>query len=217
MGSSPDWAFRSLYDSRDNILNPRRGAYLEFGNQFFGKYLGSDYTFNNYRFDLRKYFNPCKESYLSRSGGYGNLRYTKNEHGIPLRALSRVGGFDFIRGYFRGTFQDRHMLAFETEYRLPLWADDSTETLWKFWKRLGLVAFVSGAQVYGDKSNFSMDAFNLAVGGGIRILFNRQSRVNIRIDYALGLAADSAGPGKRQNGLYFYLSEAFWCSMLATT
>jgi hypothetical protein len=53
------------------------------------------------------------------------------------------------------------------------------------------------------------DRFNVAAGGGLRILLNAKSRSNIRIDYAVALRADSDGPGKRQSGFYFFLGEAF--------
>ena len=46
-------------------------------------------------------------------------------------------------------------------------------------------------------------------GGGLRILLNKTSRANIRIDYAVALRNNSDGPGKRQSGFYFFLGEAF--------
>jgi len=49
----------------------------------------------------------------------------------------------------------------------------------------------------------------LAGGTGLRILFNDDSKVNLRIDYAWGFAPNSNGLGKRQTGLYFFLAEAF--------
>jgi len=120
-----------------------------------------------------------------------------------------VGGNSFIRGYFTGTYQDDHLLAFETEYRMPFWNDDTDAPLKHFWKRLGMVFFASGAQVYGQDGKFGFDRFNYAIGGGLRVLFNSESRLNIRIDYAVSISRDSAGPGKQQTGLYFFLSEAF--------
>lgn len=137
----------------------------------------------------------------------GSFEFTEGQ--IPIRALSRVGGHKFIRGYFRGTYQDNHMAAFETEYRLPFWREGTDAKLWQVWKRLGVVGFVSGAQVFHEPSEFGFDRFHLAVGGGLRILFNPESRVNLRIDYAVGLHKGSDGSDKRQSGFYFFLGEAF--------
>ena len=198
--------FQLLYDSRDYIMNPLKGSLFEVNWINYGAYFGSDYAFSSFYADVRKYINTFRNQTLALRG-YGSFRWTNNE--VPMRALSRVGGHKFIRGYFKGTYQDYHMAAFETEYRMPLWSEGSESKLWQVWKRLGLVAFLSGAQVTHEIRDFQLGDFNLAAGGGLRILFNPKTRVNIRIDYAVALSDDSAGPGKRQSGFYFYLSESF--------
>ena len=101
------------------------------------------------------------------------------------------------------------MLAFEAEYRLPFWPEGTKEKFWKIWKRMGLVGFIGGARTFSQDNPLTFDTFRLAAGGGLRILLNPASRLNIRIDYALALAPDSNGPGKRQSGFYFYLGESF--------
>jgi outer membrane protein assembly factor BamA len=195
-----------LYDSRDYIMNPLHGSFAEVNLIRYGSYLGSDYTFTSFSADLRHYINVIQNQtlalrvYASRQGPDGE---------VPMRALSRVGGYKFVRGYFSGTYQDVSMTAFEAEYRLPLWKEGSDSRLWQVWKRLGLVAFIGGAQVAKGFDEIQLDQFNLATGGGLRILFNPKTRLNIRIDYAVALADNSAGPGQRQTGLYFYLAESF--------
>jgi outer membrane protein assembly factor BamA len=195
-----------LYDSRDNVLNPLKGTYAEFSELHYMKALGSDFDFNSFRLDVRQFINTTKNHTLALRA-VANLRYSGSA--IPIRGLSRVGGRSFLRGYFIGTYQDNHLLGFEGEYRLPFWKEDTQAPLIQFWKRLGLVVFAGTAQVAPELSDFSANRFHTAVGGGLRILFNRDSRVNLRIDYAQALHPDSAGPGKRQSGLYFFLSEAF--------
>jgi hemolysin activation/secretion protein len=187
-------------------LNPLRGTSIELNNLNYAKFTGSDYAFSLFTADARKYFNTFKNQTLALRA-FASMEFTNDQ--IPMRALSRIGGPKFIRGYFKGTYQDRHMLAFESEYRLPFWPEGKQANFWRVWKRLGVVGFFSGGQVFHSLSEFSLDRFNLAIGGGLRILFNAQSRVNLRIDYAVGLRKDSGGPGKRQNGLYFFLGEAF--------
>ncbi|MEM6261615.1 MAG: BamA/TamA family outer membrane protein [Bacteroidota bacterium] len=208
MGTRMGIGINLLYDSRDNILNPLNGSYLEFSNHFFTDLLGSDFTYSSYRIDIRKFFNPIKNHTLALRA-VGNWRFSPDDEQIPLRGLSRVGGRDFVRGYFFGTYQDNHVLAAEAEYRLPFWPEDTDAPLSKFWKRLGVVGFVGTAQTYGPEQDLRIDAFRVAAGGGLRVLFNPQTRVNIRIDYALGLAPNSNGPDSRQTGLYFFLAEAF--------
>lgn len=195
-----------LYDSRDPLLNPLSGLMIEFNAINYNRLLGSDYKFSSLSTDLRYYHRIIKNHTLAVRA-VGSFETTDDR--IPMRALSRVGGHKLIRGYFKGTFQDYHMTGFEVEYRLPFWQENNQSKLWQIWKRLGIVTFLSGAQVFHNFSGFRTDQFNLAAGGGLRILFNPKTRVNLRIDYAVGLAADSGGPGKRQHGLYFYLGEAF--------
>lgn len=198
--------FQVLYDNRDNLINPLRGTMVEFNDRHYVKWLGSDFTFSSFSLELRQYINPWKNHTLALRG-LASLQYTNDA--IPLRALSRVGGHKFIRGYFKGTYQDHHMLAFEAEYRLPLWREGQPSKLWQVWKRLGVVGFVGGAEVFRDEHQLSFNQFNLAAGGGLRILLNPATRSNIRIDYAIALRENSDGPGKRQRGFYFFLGEAF--------
>ena len=207
LGTRSGLGFNLLWDSRDNILNSRKGSFFDLNIMAFGKYLGSDYSYTTIKLDGRTYFNPVSNHSIALRGVV-NFRYTQDES-LPIRGLSRVGGSTLVRGYFNGTYQDHHMVAFESEYRLPFWKDDNLAPFYKFWKRLGMVVFLSGAQVYSPQTNFGIDRFNLAAGGGLRILFNDEYRVNLRIDYAIGLSANSNGPGKRQTGLYFFLGEAF--------
>jgi outer membrane protein assembly factor BamA len=199
--------FQILYDNRDNLINPLKGTLIEFNDRHYAEWLGSDYTFSYYSLELRQYINPWRNHTLALRG-LASLEYT--DDAVPLRALSRVGGHKFIRGYFRGTYQDHHLLSFETEYRLPFWREgQSFKPGWQVWKRFGIVGFLSGAQVFHDGEPVTFDRFNLAAGGGLRILLNKTSRANIRIDYAVALRNDSGGPGKRQSGFYFFLGEAF--------
>lgn len=198
--------FQVLYDNRDNLINPLRGTFIEWNNRHYVKWMGSDFVFSYYALEARQYFNTWKNQTLALRG-FASLEFTDEE--VPLRALSRVGGHKFIRGYFRGTYQDHNMLAFETEYRLPLWKEGQPSKLWQVWKRLGVVGFLGGAQVFRKGESVGFDHFNLAAGGGLRILLNPKSRSNIRIDYAVALRDGSDGPGKRQSGFYFFLGEAF--------
>ncbi len=207
LGLRSGMGFNIVWDSRDNILNSSSGSFVYLSTLFFGKYLGSDYRYISTRLDARTYFNPVLNHTIAVRGLL-NFRFT-DDVTLPLRGLSRVGGGRFVRGYFQGTYQNNNMVAFETEYRLPFWNEDNIAPFRKFWKRLGLVVFLSGAQVFGERGSFGMDRFNLAAGGGLRVLFSEDSKVNLRIDYGVGLAADSNGPGKRQSGLYFFLAEAF--------
>ncbi len=195
-----------LWDTRDYVLNPLKGTYLEFSTLHNLPAFGSDFTYHSFQVDARKYFRTVANHTLALRSMV-NLRYSDGP--IPLRGLSRVGGRDLARGYFKGTYQDDHMVVFQAEYRWPFWRPDNLAPFWQLWKRLGIVVFASTAQTFPEGGALDIGDFRTAVGTGLRILFNEDSRVNLRIDYALALSPDSAGPGKRQSGFYFYLAEAF--------
>ena len=193
-------------DSRDNVLNPLKGSFVTLGTLHNLKAFGSDYIYHSIRLDAREYVNTVKNHTLALRTVW-NFRFSEDP--IPIRGLSRVGGRDFVRGFFKGTYQDKHLASFEVEYRLPFWREDSTSPLIQFWKHLGIAVFAGTAQVAPSVSDISFNRFHSAVGAGLRILFNRESRVNLRIDFAIALDKNSDGPGKRQSGLYFFLGEAF--------
>jgi hypothetical protein len=197
---------QALFDNRSPILNPLNGGMAELNIVTYHKYLGSDFSFTSLSTDLR-YFKKTFTNHTIALRIFGSAQLTNDV--VPMRALSRVGGHKLVRGYFKGTYQDYHMTGFEMEYRWPFWREGNESKLWQVWKRLGMVTFLSGAQVFHTLQDFQINRFNLAVGSGLRILFNPESRVNIRIDYAVGLQKGSDGPGKRQHGFYFYLGEAF--------
>lgn len=195
-----------MYDSRDFPLNPIKGSLITLDNINYGSALGSDFQFSTISLDARHYINTHKNQTLALRA-MGTLNLTDDE--IPMRALARIGGDNFIRGYFRGTYQDKNLAAFEMEYRFPFWQEGTKAKLSQFWKRMGVVGFVGGAQVFNELSALRIDEFRFGAGAGLRILFNPQSRVNMRIDYAIGLSKGSDGSDQRQSGLYFRLGESF--------
>ncbi len=198
--------FQLLFDNRDYLLNPLKGNFIQFDNFYFSRLWGSDFQYSALNLDARNYVNTFKNhSFAIRV--VGSARFTKDE--IPIGALSRVGGYRFLRGYFRGTFQDRHMIGYEVEYRLPLWKEGTDDELWKFWKRLGVAAFFGGGQVFSSLPEVGLAHFNLAVGAGLGFLIDSQSRANLRIDFATGLSRGPVGFNKRQRGFYFHFGEAF--------
>ncbi len=196
-----------VWDSRDYLLNCGKGSYLYLHAILYGPYLWSDYTYSSILLDTRKYLRGFSNHTLAVRGLL-NFRFT-NDETLPLRGLSRVGGSSFVRGYFQGTFQNNHVVGFQAEYRIPFWNENRIAPFRQFWKRLGMTLFASGGQAYGQSETFKFNAFNFAAGGGLRILFNEDSRANLRIDYAFGLSENSNGPGRKQTGLYFIFGEAF--------
>ncbi len=187
--------FNLNYDSRTNTLNPLNGSFVEFKTVFFGKWLGSDFRYNSFSLDARKYFNTFKEHTLALQLLI-NHNYPQDGSKIPLRGLAQLGGTDLIRGYRRGTYQDNSLTAAQIEYRMPLW------------KFIGIVGFAGIGQVYEESEHWKLDRFRTGIGGGIRFMISKRQRINFRIDYAVGLDKNS-DVGKAQSGIYLFVGEAF--------
>ncbi len=194
-----------LYDTRSNINNPLTGGFFQFKNLFHRKWLGADYQFTTISLDARKYFNFHKDQTFALRA---QVAGTFSSGDIPFTGYQRLGGKKVLRGYYDGTYLDKHLMAFDVEYRLPLWQDDS-EPIWKIWKHLGIVGFISTGQVFSDYNTFSLSDFQWSAGGGLRILLSKKQRVNIRIDYGVGFEEDAGGIGKKQRGFYMTINETF--------
>ncbi|WP_345226808.1 BamA/TamA family outer membrane protein [Hymenobacter koreensis] len=176
-----------LYDSRDNVLSAWRGSYLEASSLLMGRYLGSDYNFTRFQLDAR-HFRSLRRS-NSNSILAGQVLGQFHTGQVPFRELANLGGERMMRGIYEGRFRDRQALSAQLELRQKL-----------FW-RLGGVVFGAAGQVHDQLGDFRPNDFNVAAGAGLRIAVNRQDRLAIRIDYAVGSGQSS--------GLYFAFNEAF--------
>ena len=93
-----------------------------------------------------------------------------------------------MRGYYEGRFRDSNLLAGQLEYRTHLW------------RRFGFIAFAGLGEVAGEFQNLRLDALKPSVGIGLRFLFSKEEKVNLRADI---------GFGQNTSGIYFGVEEAF--------
>ncbi len=172
-------------DTRSSTVYPYRGSFHQLRAVLYGGYFGSDYDFGTISLDLRKYF-PLLTKHVLALRALGVL----SPGDPPFDLMPQLGGENLLRGYFAGRYRDRHMLAFQAEYRMPVW-----------W-RIGIVGFGAIGQVQHDVNGFRSDQFHPSVGAGLRFALSPEEELNIRADYGWGFDASSTG---------FYLSfgEAF--------
>lgn len=172
-----------LIDSRDNIFFPESGGYHRFKVIYYQQELASDFDFNRYELDLRRYLVLRPNLVLaaqilgSQVGGYA-----------PFYELSALGGGQIMRGYYYGRFREKLYLASQIELRTF------------FWKRLGGVAFAGMGNVDDAVSGLTLRQTRFSFGGGLRFKFNQAEKVNIRMDI---------GFGRGTSGIYFGMEEAF--------
>lgn len=179
MGLGPAFS----WDTRDNPLNPRKGTYLSLSALGFGKFVGSQFAFTRTEADFRQFLRPFPKHVLALQ--YYALLQTGTP---PFRLLALLGSDREMRGYYQGRYREQNLMAFQAEYRLPL-----------FW-RIGLTAFAGAGEVWNWNQPYRMEVFKFTTGGGLRFLMDKKDNVNLRIDYAIGNGT---------TGFYFAFGEAF--------
>ena len=95
------------------------------------------------------------------------------------------------RAYTMGRFKGPEYVDFEAEWRFPITKN----------KLLSGVAFVNMQSASDDLTKKIFQYWATAGGAGLRILFNKESRSTICIDYARG--------SHKSSGFFFGLNEVF--------
>ena len=158
-----------IYDARDNRYTPNTGMYLASNFDFYGSYLGSDFRYNAFIFDIRKYLNLWPKHVLA-----GQFYAEVNDGTVPFFALGLLGGTERMRGYYLGAIRDKVVMDAQLEYRLHVWSI------------FGVVAFVSAGRVAEEVKDMNIDGMWYGGGFGIRIMVDSESKVNLRLDFGFG-------------------------------
>ena len=173
------------WDSRNNIFSPSHGYYCQVSTYFNGKIFGSDYTFNSVKVDLRTYrpgFAPTHV--LALQAIYQSVVGPVS----PFYRYAKLGGDSLMRGYYGGRYRDKYFMAFQAEYRFPVW--------WRF----GMVTFAGLGDVAKDLKHINFDEFKYSAGAGLRFKISPKEGANLRADFAFGQGSF---------GFYFTANEAF--------
>lgn len=174
------------WDSRDNTFASTKGEYIDLKVNFYKNFLLSDYNFNSYVLDGRKFYSIHFLDTVHVIALNFVTRLSKGN--VPFYMLSTFGGDKIMRGFYEGRFRDKNMTALQAEYRFPV--------IWRF----GLVVFGNTGQVSSDISHFSISGMKFGYGIGIRFLVIPKERIGGRID---------VGFSKYGSQFYLSFSEAF--------
>ena len=179
-----------LIDSRRNSINPPGGFYLAVDYRFNAAFLGSSSNWHSLLADMRKYFpfDKRRQNLLAFWSYYWRVTYGK----APYLDLPSIG-WDYYsrsgRGFEQNRYRGKKLLYFESEYR----RDISRNGFW------GFVLFANIHTISEYQAN-SFEYWHPAAGAGLRLKFNKISRTNIAIDFAMS---------KDYAGIYVALGEAF--------
>ena len=183
-GQTSGLGFVASWDSRDNIFYPTKGGYYEISVTYFQKKYGSDFDYNKYVFDFRRFF-PVFASHIIAFQTY----FTYSNAFPPFYDLAMLGGDKIMRGYLYGRYRDQNYYSLQAEYRIPA-------LIWRF----GLVLFGGVGDVAPSVSKFEIATVKPTYGFGIRFRFDELKKLDLRAD---------VGFGKNTSGIYFSVNQAF--------
>ena len=170
-------AFRLLFDSRLNPINPNQGSFANIVVRPNMKWMGSDNAYTAVLVEARTYFHfPARSKNVIALWTYNWFSIGSDKP--PYLLLPSTGWDDFFntgRGYIQGRYRGNDMIYLESEYRFPISHNGI----------LGGVAFLN-AETFSRRIPTQLSQMALGAGTGLRIKLNKFSKTNLGIDYGFG-------------------------------
>lgn len=186
-------SFNFIYDSRDNQINTRKGLFANIDFRFnwglFNQQNSSNVVFTEIR-----YFIPLDPNRKNFVLGFWSFAQFVKKGVVPYLNLPAIGWDQRSRsgeGYTQGLFRGNNLAYFQTELRFPITCN----------KMLSGTVFASFTTTSDEnKGVHLLEYIQPAVGGGLRILIDKESRTNLVLDYAVG---------NQSKGFYLNAGETF--------
>jgi hypothetical protein len=183
-----------VYDTRDNMISPYKGYYVNVNYKLNNTWLGSSKSGSQLWAEFRTYIGLEKKMprHLIAFWLYGGFQVSGT---IPYFDLWATG-FDQMnssgRGYIQGRWRGENLVYGEVEYRFPISRCSQV---------LGGVLFLNASTASSKDKGVPLFGYIRPAGGfGLRIMVAKASRTNILIDFTLG---------EDLKGIYFSAQEAF--------
>lgn len=174
------------YDSRDYILNAKRGIFAKAGVMCFPSALGKN-PHNVWRTSLQ--FNsyiPVWTNGVLAFDAYGQFNES-SDGDVPWQLREEICLEETrMRGYYQGCYTDNHQIALQAEIRQHL-----------FW-RIGAVAWGGCGVLFHEFNKIRKDMW--LPNGGVGVRFELKHNTNARVDI---------GFGRGNMGIAFNFAEAF--------
>lgn len=187
--------FNLQYMTRDNPNSAYKGIYSDVVFRVNQTWMGSSQRAIQLLTDFRKYFQLFPErdrpNHVLALWYYGSYNLSGR---LPYLDLPGTGKDPYAksgRGYTNGYFKGRSYAYGEVEYRFPILRNQF----------LSGVVFGNIQTVDDQMGTKLFKHWQPAGGAGLRVLFNKMTRTNLCIDYAIGKFG--------QKGLFLGLNEAF--------
>lgn len=145
-----------IYDTRNDNTRPFKGSLISFEALYNAKIKSYSGHYGKLMMDVRHYFHiPQKKQHIDHVFALQLVASSTIGQGIPFQELPRMADRGYARGIIRDRFIDRHMMAFQAEYRF-------------YWKWLGFAVFSCAGDVgstLGEAWHFS----KITYGIGLRV------------------------------------------------
>ena len=172
-------------DGRNNVYFPATGIFMNFRNQFYRSWTGSDNNFTRYKVNYNQFFDLLKDQrHILVARAYFDIATGD----VPFQGQGIVGMED-IRGYSEGKYRANQIYSVQSEYR---WMFGSS--------RFGMVGFAGIASAVESFSDIFKSTLLPGVGAGLRFRAIPTLKVNVGVD---------VGFGKDDYSLTFRIGEAF--------
>lgn len=168
------FAIQGLYDSRENIINPEQGLYVEADLRINTSGVEGD-KWQSLYFDARKYHSFSKTKHrvwASRAFYWSTFGGKPHYLDLPSIGWDREGKTG--RGFTKNRYRSNALIYFETEYRTDISRNGF----------FGAVFFTNVSSV-SKLDTYEFKKWNPAVGTGIRIKWNKRNGSNLALDYGI--------------------------------
>lgn len=154
-GRTNSITWQKVFDSRDNIYDPKRGKRISSSIQWAGHGLGGDFDFYKFTGEYRSYKRVFSDHVIAFRARVG---WAQGD--VPYSMLYTLGGADTLRGFEDDQFRGKKMYNATLEYRVPI-----------FNKVTGVVFTDMGDAWDAPHVTWYDDdkSFNISVGAGVRI------------------------------------------------
>ena len=191
-----------IYDTRDNLFNPKKGIYSELGNEFGSSFSAKLKNFFRCTGKVKYFCSLTPSSVLATSLDIGWIYIADGIHSIPLHERFYTGGPNSLRG-----FEYQRVGPLDIK-RLPLggriklvW--NVLEVRQKLYKMVEGSLFFDTGNVWSKMSDVSLKSIRFSPGIGFRL----DTPIGlVRIDYGINIVSKE---GEEKGKLYFGIGQAF--------
>lgn len=193
-----------VYDSRDHIVSPYRGTFIQLQHRINSRFQGGE-TDNQWFYAEVRHFVAISKSVPRHVLGFWGIGQFVTAGRVPYLDLP-ASGYDMRnrigRGYVAGRFRGPSWVTLESEYRFPI----TKNGLFGGVLFANVTSTSRDALVYPagniDEPKLGLfESAKYAAGFGARIMLNRTGRLNIAMDMAFGQNGSK--------GFYFAVGETF--------